>query len=950
MFNYSQEEILEKIESGINSLNSSTKSDDQSRLLLRSLFDLKKTIGSGNSDKSELKKLEQILKAVKASDTKVNVNSPVTVNNTVVPVNSKGKYQSGVSYAPGDLVSYKGSSYISTGGNSAPGGDSWTLLSEQGSDGEKGVRGRRGQKGASGEQGAQGIQGVSGKDGIIGSDGIDGKDGKDGKDGIDGKKGNKGDRGLRGFKGDEGEPGPRGVQGIRGMTGSSGSGDGIEEAPEDGTPYSRQDANWVSSPSGGSTVWGDITGTLSDQIDLQAELDTKIEADSTDTLTNKTLDDYTNHIHADALHFRVKATEDIDKGQPVTITGWNVGESAYEVELANQQNNVANGLASTNMLNGEFGMMEQSGTLVDIDTSAWSEGLILYLDGTGILTDIEPTTGYSQPIAYVVRSHAINGALQVNADYPKQDAYDVRYNTINNVGDELDKINAIHTDTGEPNGFIREEPTTMGDISFVDATRTFSITPQSGETTFDYYVEGVKTQETATKSLVISDVNGLHIIYFDETGELQESTSLSTDILLKYAIVTILYWNVTVGANVVFADERHGVQMDGFTHLYNHRTFGARYFSGLAINGVTEGLTTYTGSEAGVIFDEDITNNIDAQTDAEYWYMDGSYWAKDTATNVLAKMGTTYANYNEFNGTTWQQTELGMLQFVCVHFLATNNISSKVVMVQGQDVYTRISNAREGANDEIASLILAGMPTPEFVFVATVILDRNGEVVTNDLGSTWLDWRTSGIASATAPSSHINLSDKAVDGHPADVIIPDTTNFTNNLSSLDDTVQKALDTVDDLILGTVNETDAYLLARVNHTGTQTASTISDFDTEVSNNTDVVANTAKITYPSADSTKLAGIEALAEVNNISDVNATDLTDGGDTTLHDHDGISENTSARHAQGTDTTLGSGAVAQDHGTGTTDQIVNVCYGTSATPPTASTTTEGSLYIQYIA
>lgn len=47
--------------------------------------------------------------------------------------------------------------------------------------------------------------------------------------------------------------------------------------------------------------------------------------------------------------------------------------------------------------------------------------------------------------------------------------------------------------------------------------------------------------------------------------------------------------------------------------------------------------------------------------------------------------------------------------------------------------------------------------------------------------------------------------------------------------------------------------------RGNHTGTQEASTISDFDTEVSNNTDVVANTAKRSYPSADETKLAGIE-------------------------------------------------------------------------------------------
>lgn len=42
------------------------------------------------------------------------------------------------------------------------------------------------------------------------------------------------------------------------------------------------------------------------------------------------------------------------------------------------------------------------------------------------------------------------------------------------------------------------------------------------------------------------------------------------------------------------------------------------------------------------------------------------------------------------------------------------------------------------------------------------------------------------------------------------------------------------------------------------------------------------------YTLAERAKLAGIEAGAEVNNISDVNATDLTDGGSTTLHTHPG--------------------------------------------------------------
>ena len=52
------------------------------------------------------------------------------------------------------------------------------------------------------------------------------------------------------------------------------------------------------------------------------------------------------------------------------------------------------------------------------------------------------------------------------------------------------------------------------------------------------------------------------------------------------------------------------------------------------------------------------------------------------------------------------------------------------------------------------------------------------------------------------------------------------------------------------------------IPRANHTGTQAASTISDFDTEVANNSAVTANTAKRSYPTSDETKLSGIETSA----------------------------------------------------------------------------------------
>ena len=62
------------------------------------------------------------------------------------------------------------------------------------------------------------------------------------------------------------------------------------------------------------------------------------------------------------------------------------------------------------------------------------------------------------------------------------------------------------------------------------------------------------------------------------------------------------------------------------------------------------------------------------------------------------------------------------------------------------------------------------------------------------------------------------------------------------------------------------------------------------------------------------------------------------------------IALNTGSAHTQGTDTTLGANCVAADHGTATTDMVINACYGTGSTPPAANTTTIGTLYIQYTA
>ena len=75
----------------------------------------------------------------------------------------------------------------------------------------------------------------------------------------------------------------------------------------------------------------------------------------------------------------------------------------------------------------------------------------------------------------------------------------------------------------------------------------------------------------------------------------------------------------------------------------------------------------------------------------------------------------------------------------------------------------------------------------------------------------------------------------------------------------------SLDSTDVLIAGDQSDLDrAKKITKANLQSdmTITASQVSDFDTEVSNNSSVVANTAKNTYPSADASKLSGIETGA----------------------------------------------------------------------------------------
>jgi len=142
-------------------------------------------------------------------------------------------------------------------------------------------------------------------------------------------------------------------------------------------------------------------------------------------LTWKTMTDHTNEVHAKALHFYVKATQTILKWQPLIVTWYNIGQAAFTVALANQATWVANWVASEDIANWWFWMMISNGVVYDIDTSAFNEWDILYLDWTWAFQTTVPATGYIQQLAYVLRDHATQWVLQINAQSPLQRAADV---------------------------------------------------------------------------------------------------------------------------------------------------------------------------------------------------------------------------------------------------------------------------------------------------------------------------------------------------------------------------------------------------------------------------------------------------------------------------------------------------------------------------------------------
>ena len=339
------------------------------------------------------------------------------------------------------------------------------------------------------------------------------------------------------------------------------------------------------------------------------------------------------------------------------------------------------------------------------------------------------------------------------------------------------------TVTNEPTGFPNR---TDSLVSFNDGTHTLSIAPAGAA--YDVYIRGKKYTKTTTESLAIPTplVGGNYYFYFNETGVLDVTSSFTPAIIQQYAFIAVIYWNSDTSTHTYFAEERHGLTMDGATHSYLHTVFGARFISGLALQGFTIGNGTLNShaqftSDQGQIRDEDLLLTILAELQIPILYRQGQLWRKKTADSFpviySGTAGYTGANgllpYNQNTGGAWQLTQVQSNKYVLVHFFGTNDkeAGQGLIGIQGIAQYDSIETARTAANSEITSL--SGLPFAEFVPVGTVLFQTatsfgntpKAAVVQVD-GANYVDFRgTQLYTPAGEATTHSLLSGLGNDDH-----------------------------------------------------------------------------------------------------------------------------------------------------------------------------------------
>ena len=455
---------------------------------------------------------------------------------------------------------------------------------------------------------------------------------------------------------------------------------------------------------------------------------------------------------------------DILNGQPVYINS--ASGTDPTIRLASNKTYDESrliGVATQNIPNGTKGRVTRFGYVNSIDLSSCVSGGNVYL-GDKVLTHIRPNGGDFPVVIGKAIVCTTTGRLLV---YPQSVEYTAEINK---------------TD-GWPS-YLQGEQT---NLAFSDLTRTISISPVSAD--FYFYQGGIKYIKTGIQTLQISDVEGIHLVYYD-LGVIQElinpSVSQVLDVIRNKVTVSVIYWDATNKTAIYVSNERHTFNFPSWVHAYAHNSFGTQYSSGLAITNVTLGsgavdADAQFGADSGSIADEDIittTSAVASTTGIPIYYRLGSgmgVWRRTyRAGYAFLNDGTTgLAMYNLYSGGSWSITSMTNNYYRLIHVFATNDISSVngVIAMSGVGQYASAATAEASVNAEIANIYNSNLPFAEVKHIASLILHTktglgnsvNARYVAWSDGSGWKDFRRSSVVGSagggSGAGSFLGLSD-----------------------------------------------------------------------------------------------------------------------------------------------------------------------------------------------
>jgi len=341
----------------------------------------------------------------------------------------------------------------------------------------------------------------------------------------------------------------------------------------------------------------------------------------------------------------------------------------------------------------------------------------------------------------------------------------------------------------EPTGFPNR---TDSEIAFIDASAMLTISPTGAS--FSIWQMGTEYTFTETQSVVISNNEGMHAVYFDEgiLYDIVNPTGPQTaDLITNKVLVSYLYWDVSTQSAIYVGEERHGVIMDGNTHSYLHFVNGLRYMNGLGLTDIladeSGDVNTHAqfGVSSGAARDEDIyytISTIASTTGLPIYYRTGAngYWAKVTnAGYSVTKTGTGGEDrlaYNQWTGATWQLTEVTDNYHVLCHVFATTEKDLPMIAIVGRSQYNLLATARDGAETEIREIFAEDTLSPEIRPIATLIFQTKenygntmkARVVTTPDDDEYIDWRSEVIERVSISTSEHNALSGLQGGAPGE--------------------------------------------------------------------------------------------------------------------------------------------------------------------------------------